>query len=245
MSRNPAPLPSFTCAGFGTKSKSGNVKLSGLHTPRPVFATYRPVGQTCPSDCALLDAGCYAQSGNVAIHQKRGLTESFNPLQWALGLPHGALIRWNVSGDVVGPDGEQYREAIRMAHTLRPDLQGWTYTHAWRDHAVADWAQSLPSNVRCVASLDVASDRDEAQMLYGWQTCATVVETADGKGFTDAEARAARSSLGGLPCPAQRVAVGCADCTACARDGLVLFAVHGASHKKARRSLASRRLALA
>ena len=112
----------YNVTGFGTKNRSRNVKIASTRYPlrKPVFAVYRPVGPSCPSDCALLDAGCYAQQGNVNIHQRRANGETFDPVAWADRLPMGALIRWNVSGDVVGPDGAEYREAIKLAHTLRP-----------------------------------------------------------------------------------------------------------------------------
>ena len=229
------------CQGFGTKDRSRNVKIESMIDPRgrPVYATYRPVGGSCPSDCALLNAGCYAQQGNVNIHQLRAGRETFDPLVWALALPVGALIRWNVSGDVVGPDGAAYRAAIMKAHTQRPDLVGWSYTHAWDRQEVASWAAALPDNVRVVASLDDPDDASRARAM-GWRTVCSVVETADGKGYTDAEAREVRST-GALPCPAQRVKVGCADCQACRRDGHIAFAVHGPGQKTARRSLAARR----
>ena len=229
------------CAGFGTKNRSRNVKIESMRDPNgiPVYAAYRSVGGSCPPDCALLDAGCYAQQGNVNIHQRRAGDRTFNPVRWALGLPQGALIRWNVSGDVVGADGALYREAIRVSHTLRPDLRGWSYTHAWMRAEILEWSQSLPDNVRIVASLDDPKDKDRAQAM-GWRTVAHVVETADGKGYTDPEARETRAS-GSLPCPAQRVDVGCADCLACSRDGVIAFAVHGPGQKTARRSLAARR----
>lgn len=234
-------LRPYEVTGFGTKKRSRNVKIESMldAAGRPVFAVYRPVDLTCPQDCALLGAGCYAQQGNVNIHQKRSGAESFDPVRWVLGLPQNALVRWSVSGDVVGTDGAEYREAIHVAHTLRPDVRGWSYTHAWSDPAVALWAQSLPSNVRIVASLDDPADEDRARAL-GWRTVCSVTPTEDGQSFTEEEARAVRAS-GRLPCPAQRVAIGCADCSACGRDGSIVFAVHGPGRKAAARSLQARR----
>ena len=246
------------CQGFGTLDPSNNVKLQGYYGRRKVFATYRPVGGTCPSDCTLLNNGCYAQGGNVNMHQRRAGESRFDPLAWATALPQGALVRWNVSGDVVGPDGRAYRSRIRRAHVARPDLQGWVYTHAWMDSEVAKWARSLPANVRCVASLD---DPKDARMAYGmgYRTVASVTPTADGKGFTDSEARAVKGPRGAmtevgrwgqrvvtsvrpLPCPAQRTNMGCADCMGCMRDGHIVFAIHGPSHKVATSAIATRRL---
>ena len=146
----------------------------------------------------------------IALSDRLALL-TFDPVAWAEGLPLGSLIRWNVSGDVVGADGADYRDAIHEAHTKRPDLKGWSYTHAWADPEIAQWAQGLPDNVRIVASMDDPTDVDRARSM-GWKTIAQVTETADGKGFTDDEARKVRA-----------------------------FAVHGPGQKKARVSLAARR----
>ena len=44
---------------------SNNVKVGN------VSVTYAPIKATCPASCPLRDSGCYAQGGNVAIHEKR------------------------------------------------------------------------------------------------------------------------------------------------------------------------------
>lgn len=238
-------------SGVGSQDRSGNRKLGGYRPgARPVYATYRPVGPSCPSSCALLGAGCYAQQAPVSIHAARGLRETFNARAWALALPAGALVRWNVSGDVLGDDGEAYRLAILRAHRARPDLGGWLYTHAWQVPQVAAWGRALPENVRCVASIDDARDLPAARAL-GWRTVAVAVTPADGTdGWTQATAAQATAALRAatgerriVACPAQRTdgaKVGCADCRACERDSTILFAVHGAL-RQAGRALAARR----
>ena len=242
MQRRRDSLASGPVQGFGTLKASENEKLVGYYRPRPVFAVYRAVGATCPADCALLDAGCYAQGGNVAIHQKRANGRSFDPVAWSRTLPVGSLVRWNVSGDVVGEDGAVYRAAIKRAHESRPDLVGWLYTHAWADEDVAAWARTLPSNVTAVASLDNPADVPRARAL-GFSTVAYVVTTSNGKSFSDAEARTARDVRGlrPLPCPSQRVETGCADCMACTRPGVIVFAAHGSASRTASRSIAAAR----
>jgi hypothetical protein len=227
------------CIGFGTKGPSGNVKLSGVHTPRPVYAIYRPVGDTCPADCALLGSGCYAQGGNVDLHQRRAAARTFDPVAWASRLPSGAIVRLCVSGDFVGVDGPAFRAGVSAAAVSRPDVLFYGYSHAWADPSVASWAASLPSNCTVVASLDDPAERWAAIQL-GWRTRAVAVPTASGKGFTDSEARAERAA-GRLACPAQRVDIGCADCLACVRPGDVSFAIHGPSHRRARAALTGRR----
>lgn len=258
MSNNPS-LPSVIVNGFGTKSASGNVKLAGrgkvrrtfvpaMNTwvpvpepSRPVFAIYRAVGATCPKDCALLDNGCYAQHANVNIHQRRAADRTFDIVGYIVRLPLDALLRGAVSGDALGEDGPEYRRGLALGLQLRPDVSCWTYTHAWRRPEIIEWMRSAPANLTIVASVDDPKDIAEAEAL-GWSTVATVVPTEDGKGFSDAEARQARKEHGALPCPAQRMDMGCADCTACARPGRILFAVHGPARKRARTALAERRL---
>lgn len=236
--------------GFGTQAPSLNVKLRSARKAGPaVFATYRPVGATCPQSCPMLGNGCYAEGGNVNMHQRQSGHMTFNALAWARTLPAGALVRWNVSGDIVGTDGAAYRGGILRAHTSRPDLTGWLYTHAWRDLGIAAWAARLPANVRAVASCDTKAEVAAARAL-AFQTIATVATgTADGHWDRETadRARADYQPLAdsiGLPlvvCPAQRkdkAPVGCADCGACKRDGLILFAAHGFGTRKVNARLA-------
>ena len=245
MKRRRDSLVSGSVQGLGTLNASTNQKLVGYYHPRPVFAVYRAVGATCPADCALLVAGCYAQGGNVFLHQKRANERSFDPVAWSRTLPVGSLIRWNVSGDVVGEDGAVYRAAIKRAHESRPDLVGWLYTHAWNRDDVAEWARTLPANVTAVASLDNQAEVSRAH-ARGFSTVAYVMSTANGKDFSDAEAREVKGERAPgvrrpLPCPAQRVETGCADCMACTRPGEVVFAAHGARSRLASRSIAAAR----
>ena len=46
-------LRTYSCVGFGTKKRSRNIKIESMFDPKgkPVFAVYRPVGGSCPSDC--------------------------------------------------------------------------------------------------------------------------------------------------------------------------------------------------
>jgi len=280
-----ATIPEFSVAGFGTKGRSGNVKTAGYRCPtcgtkmdlrasggvksrcpnghkgHDVRAIYRPVGYSCPPDCALLGdgtrkghAGCYALTGHVAKHSERALADRFDPYIYLTELPTGCKVRLDVSGDKVGPDGAEYRLAIRLAMVARPDLDAWSYCHAWMDPEVAAWHATLPANCRIVASLDDPADADRARAL-GWTTVASVTATSDGETFTDAEARAVRRS-GGFPCPAQRrngqtdkrgkhltIAFGCADGMCCSKPGRhIVFAAHGAGSSRAVSALASRRL---
>lgn len=144
--------------------------------------------------------------------------------------------------------GALFRSEVVRSFEARPDLESWTYTHAWREPEVCAWREDLPPNVGLVASLNSPEEIPEAVAL-GWRTVAVVVSSADGKGFTEKEAASYREqfrsygnaeSFSPLACPAQRsvLKMGCADCKACmktppAKVVVVLFASHGPARKKA------------
>ena len=212
--------------GFGTKEPSQNRKIISKKKNGPVvYATYREIGSTCPNTCAFLprkeggkySGGCYYGNGYMKIQSNRAKKLRFDPVEWVKSLPQGAYIRWNVGGDLVGEDGKTYREAIIQAHLARPDVKSWTYTHAWYEPDVTEWAQQLPPNVTCAASCD-SKEQIESAKTIGWKT-QTIGYNAGADHFTDKTAREAKMLTGGLPCPAQRVEIGCADCMACSRKG--------------------------
>lgn len=70
-------------------------------------ATMLPLS-TCPAACPLRDAGCYAQQGNVAIHERRLSRESPDAetalarefAEVVAARPRGRRLRFHVSGDV-------------------------------------------------------------------------------------------------------------------------------------------------
>ena len=49
---------------------------------------------------ACSTGGCYAQHGNVAMHQKRSLERHTNLREWVMTRPYYSLVRMSVSGDV-------------------------------------------------------------------------------------------------------------------------------------------------
>ena len=247
-------------AGFGTKGSSDNRKLIGYRRPAFVFATYRAVGPTCPDTCALLPrksaepdqdtGGCYAKQGNCGIHQAKAADLTFDCHEWIDTRPRNAIIRFNVTGDIVGVDGPEYREAVRSGMQGRPDLQAWLYTHAWADPAIQAWRDTLPSNCSVIASCDSEMEAVQAY-LAGWSRVAVVGRGNENGAWDASTARAYRESIQYLAdsfgkklymCPAQREdrsPVGCADCRACMLpDILVGFAAHGVGKNKAIRSMA-------
>ena len=250
-----AGIPSgtgYTVKGFGTQRPTHTDKLTAKTGGKRIsYATYREVGSTCV-DCGLIDSGCYAQQFRCAENSKRAGTRTFDPVEWVEGLPYSVLVRWNVTGDIMGEDGETYREAIKVAHESRDDVDGWLYTHGWKRDGILEWAQSLPSNVTAIASADTEHD---AMLAFdkGFSTTA-VVGKGNTRGKWDRETAAAFreewqviADTWGVPlviCPAERdkgeagKPVGCADCLACTKPGLIGFPAHGPARNKASAALA-------
>jgi hypothetical protein len=219
-----------------TLKPSGNSKLTGGRKDIPFYATYREVGTTCPSTCPLLNAGCYAQAGNVAI-QARGRVSANDGSVFLNALdrvPTGGIVRLHVSGDVL-KDGDKngsdtldvdYLDALIKGATLRPDVSFYGYTHAWR---LIDRARFLfPANFVLNASCDTVDEVTEARSA-GWDTVTVVPHDVKGKRFGDV-----------VVCPNQTVGLSCAECKLCfksERKLTVAFKAHGYAKQKVSRNL--------
>lgn len=187
-----------------------------------VYATYRAVGSTCPSGCAFLNKGCYAQHGNVGIHEKRGV---YSPedgrayYDWVKNLPRFAKVRLHVSGDFLYQDKPDYDyiDWVLKAHTDYPN-EAWTYTHAWKqlDARLMNSVPALTVNASCDTPIDAT-----IATAAGWPI--TVSEYMDG-----------------VTCPAQTEAkLICSECMICFRKGHkpVRFIIHGTKKAAARMSI--------
>lgn len=146
-----------------------------------VATTYRPVGPTCPPDCAMADA-CYAKRGRVAI-QARASEGDTDDLRAAAG---NTLIRHVVSGDWFreGADGrklvdrELLAEAIEL-HTSAPWLTGWGYTHAAERIDRAGFGpESWPANFCILASCQGIEEKERLNEA-GWVTARVIEEPSD------------------------------------------------------------------
>lgn len=149
-------------------TRSENRKLSDGRIG--VAATYRPVGPTCPSECSLLGAGCYAQKANVGLHQKRS-GQRHDSLNDVL-VTDTKLIRHHVSGDFFKSNrlDVTYLESVIRFHWINPDIQGWTYTHRWKDlHTAGYRPKKMPPNLAILASCDTLKDMRAAKRA-GWRT---------------------------------------------------------------------------
>lgn len=147
-----------------------------------VATTYRPVGLTCPKTCPLLNAGCYAQRGHVAIHAPRSAKRNDS----LLPLAGNTLVRHLVSGDWLKPtaddrrivDRELLRSVIEL-HEKAPWLTGWGYSHAADKLDAAGFGpDAMPSNLRILASCDSAEEKAEHN-ARGWATARVIDELAE------------------------------------------------------------------
>jgi hypothetical protein len=116
-----------------------------------------------------------------------------------------------------------YIDAVLNAHRVRLDLQGWTYTHGWRE-LDADYMNDVPS-LCWNASCDTADEAVEA-LKAGWPTTVVVGKGYEG-GFLEDGTRV-------VVCPFETHGITCSDCMLCfrkKRSCVVGFPVHGKGAK--------------
>lgn len=194
--------------------------------------TYRPVGRTCPSSCRFLGNGCYAQSGNVGIHQGRASTEiDAAIIGAAVAMVHarltGRVARLHVSGDF-GQDRinlgyvvqlNSLADAVNRA-TGQPfgTVVAWSYTH----HAVSPDSSGLRAMARHGIMVRVSD-------LAG--PGGAIVHP-----FADVPRLRQETGLRLAKCPAQLVeSTTCASCTLCwtRPDVGIVFDPHGSGKRAA------------
>jgi len=147
-----------------------------------VGTTYRQVGPTCPSNCPLLNGGCYAQRGHVAIHAARADDDHASLMR----LAGNTLCRHLISGDWLKTlkSGKKtldkaFVQAVIKLHRLCPWLTGWGYTHAateWNKAGIGP--KDLPSNLHILASCDSAEEK-AAHNANGWRTARVINEATE------------------------------------------------------------------
>lgn len=223
------PIPYTLFMAIKTVLKSGNRKIGTM------AATYRMVGQTCPSSCPLLVQGCYAKGGPVGIHQlKSGHSEADGAilLEFIGKLPVGEILRHHVSGDMFYGDEPDavYIAGMNAAHDTRPDVKGYTYTHGWRKLDPKSFARTLAVNASCDTWDEVA----QAQAA-GWATVTVIPEDETRRRFKQpAHLDGEMVMLDVVVCPNQTVDLKCKDCKLCMkadRPFVVAFKAHGSAKR--------------
>lgn len=204
--------------------KSANTKLGQMG------ATYRKVGDSCPSSCPLLNNGCYAQSGKTAMHQKRAEISEGDGAKFQawVSTTKAKLIRLHVSGDFFSGDkpDKEYIDGVLKGFKARKDVVGYTYTHGWKK--LSKRLNSL-DNLTVNASTDNTQDRIKA-VKAGWPVVMVVTDDEKRKSWMD-EATGKKVVV----CPNQTSGITCNQCMLCAkkhRPQIVAFKAHGALRKR-------------
>jgi len=224
--------------------------------PIPVSST---AAQSCPTACPMRTdsaGGCYAASGNSAIHWRalsegraataldlRGLTDAIR------ALPRGQLWRMNEAGDLPTPDGRSIdAPALRAIVDANKGRRGFTYTHHEPMAPSTAERVSLPGTGRLsnAALIDAANvsgftvnlsgnnpTHADALAALGIGPVVTLMEPAAWKGKPTATTPAGRPIV---RCPAEHIdGMTCAQCELCAnreRASIVGFTAHGSSKRR-------------
>lgn len=145
-------------------------------------------------------------------------------------LPHGAMVRHLVSGDLFYNDepDSKHIEAIRRAHKRHPHVRGWGYTHGWR-RLDAD-TLNLP-NLTFNASCETIADVEQA-LEQGWPATLVVPE--------DHPKVVKHDKFTVVVCPNQTIGITCDRCRLCLKKDrklrgkpmVVGFRAHGSRKKR-------------
>lgn len=200
-----------------------------------IAATYLPIAQTCPSTCPHRDNGCYAQSGNVAFHNRRleranehrssydVIRAEAREITKAGPTAAGKALRLHVSGDV-----RSNAAAKLLAKAAKKwDGRVYTYTHSWRQIERSSWG-----SISVLASCETPAQVREAR-ARGYAAALVVTE------HTSAKASVLNDGTRTIPCPQQTRDITCEQCKLCmrdttlrAQDSAITFAAHGSGKKK-------------
>lgn len=186
-----------------------------------VSATY--VAQsTCPGDCPLRDAGCYAEKGPMSIHtgrlnrtRSRARTLASREAKGIDGLSGTRDLRVHVVGDCPTAESAGLVGAAMARYEARSGKRAWTYTHAWKTVSRAAWGNWA----RVLASCDSLSDVVRARRA-GYATALVAGKGTDLFSRLKRAGRAMRTRYGTLvPCPNQvsPKRPTCVDCGLCMR----------------------------
>lgn len=204
---------------------SSNVKTG----PIPVSTSGR---STCPSTCSFKGAGCYAESGPLAIHWN-AVSSGARAVPWedfvdeVSRFKAGQLWRHNQAGDLAGAGDVIDALALRQLTKANKGKLGFTYTHY---PMTAPNVKALRAANKGGFTVNVSTDSlaDADKVAHLGLPLVTVVP----RGWSG------KTTPGGLPvtvCPAQRLDyMTCAVCKLCQkadRRAVVAFEAHGSRVK--------------
>lgn len=217
---------------YALNPKSGNRKVGKI----AVSTTSK---HSCPVECPLRDADCYARFGPLGIYWSRlskdkpviGLT--FTEFLQALKLlPAGSAFRHNQAGDLpMNKRGLIYYRAVKLITKAVAHLKAFTYCHYDPTKKSNFKALKYANDNGFVVNVS-ADSRKQADEYYnlGLPTVVTLPADSETKGL---------KTPNGLPivvCPAQTTeGMDCKTCMLCAkgnRKSIVGFLAHGTANKR-------------
>lgn len=230
-------LPNIPANPYRFVSVSGNKKTG----PVPVVST---AAQSCPNACPMKtdnEGGCYAASGNSAIHW-RSLTNGtastaldLEGLTRMIGtITKGQLWRMNEAGDLMSeqnnPENIDTQTLAAIVHASR-HAQGFTYTHhALNSHNVSLIRESNRRGFTVNVSTNNPKHADDSAALAPGLPMVTLVNADAWK-----HGNITRTPQGRVivRCPTEHIdGMTCARCKLCANNGrasIVGFTPHGTS----------------
>jgi hypothetical protein len=213
------------------------VAISSNSKIGPIPATYRG-RDTCPSDCAFLNNGCYGDGRIFGLAHKYVAPLPIDKAREILrrSRTDAKYLRDRVVGDLVNSRGMfDMHYVLGIARLAREHgLTVFGYTHAWRMLTREDAAAIRTTGYVMNASCETVQDVREAISLG---MPAVITNDNVPEGDTVAGYRV-------ITCPAQvRDNVTCATCGLCAkpeRKVVIRFLTHGPSKKRARAAIEAR-----
>lgn len=218
--------------------------------PIPVSST---AAQSCPQACPMrtdASGGCYAASGNSAIHWRalsEGRAGTALDLQGFVtaiaSLPRGQLWRMNEAGDLM-PDKTGCIDTVALSAIVGANgygkRQGFTYTHhrvtgddsqGRNNRALVQWANERGFTIN--ASANNPEHADSIADAAPGVPVVTLMDPDAWAGKATASTPAGRMIV---RCPAEYMqGMDCAKCGLCAvstRKGIVGFTAHGSSKRR-------------
>lgn len=258
---NSRSLPGAVFMGASCSAKLSPIALvetRGKKRPIPqgpfCSSTYVSIRSTCPSSCAFMDNGCYAQNGTsrrimqgldgaerepaiVVAFEATLIGSAFGsgdvPQDGARG---GRDLRLHVGGDSPSEHGAKVLALAARTWRERGGGAVWTYTHRWRDIPRAAWGE-----ISVWASCETLDDAFMSMGL-GYRASLVVDSFASDKRYP-----AERGRVSILPCPFETRGVTCVKCRLCLdapidKDIVIGFRAHGEKVGRARAAINKRRL---
>jgi hypothetical protein len=214
---------------IGYTHRSSNAKVGKI----PVTTSSK---RTCPTECPMLDNGCYASAGfHTNMHWDKVTSgERGAPIdalcEQVRRLPEGQLWRHNVAGDLMPTsDGKIDSRALWMLTAANTGRRGFTYTHY---APTGENLEAIEGANRAGFTVNISANSPREALDVAQTTTAPVVTIVPSDFWSQGD------TVGSIVrCPAEtRDEVTCKTCKLCSvatRKTIVGFTVHGTQAKKA------------